>query len=289
MAGDRKVAQVVEKYELFYSTDSPFSNFHPCRFVLPHPADAKSMIAYNCGEQRIMHMKALMSGDNETATDILQAKSPTVQKALGRKVKGFKDSVWASARKGVAKEMLRAKFLQNPHLLNKLLQVTGAFAEASLKDRIWGIGLSADDPRARHRATWRGANLLGECLTELRDALVAEGWRAQASGIPSRASRGGAAGGARRQTVPLPAAGTAPPGIRIVPPGKPREPVPRTKPGQPVPAARGGLRPAVRGGLRPAVRAAGPAHEPAPAPPAATPRRSEPPVAMGEGPIAEHV
>jgi len=35
-----------------------------------------------------------------------------------------------------------------------------------------GIGLGPNNPRALHRAQWRGANLLGEILTEVRETLM---------------------------------------------------------------------------------------------------------------------
>lgn len=43
--------------------------------------------------------------------------------------------------------------------------------EASPVDRIWGIGLAADDPRAMHPEQWQGLNLLGFALMDARDAL----------------------------------------------------------------------------------------------------------------------
>ena len=43
---------------------------------------------------------------------------------------------------------------------------------ASPKDRIWGIGLTEDDPRAWNKKSWRGGNLLGEILTRVRDKLM---------------------------------------------------------------------------------------------------------------------
>ncbi|MFD7659407.1 NADAR domain-containing protein, partial [Actinosynnema sp. NPDC059797] len=45
--------------------------------------------------------------------------------------------------------------------------------EASPVDRIWGIGLAADDERALDPASWRGLNLLGEALTRVRELLRA--------------------------------------------------------------------------------------------------------------------
>jgi predicted NAD-dependent protein-ADP-ribosyltransferase YbiA (DUF1768 family) len=41
-------------------------------------------------------------------------------------------------------------------------------------DKIWGIGLAANDYRARNRKSWRGKNLLGQALTEVRDELIQE-------------------------------------------------------------------------------------------------------------------
>ena len=46
--------------------------------------------------------------------------------------------------------------------------------EASPIDRIWGVGLRADDPRIHDRAQWRGLNLLGEALMEVRAILRRE-------------------------------------------------------------------------------------------------------------------
>ena len=56
-------------------------------------------------------------------------------------------------------------------------------AEASPHDIKWGIGLEADDPRARQRHRWRGRNLLGEVLMEVRD-MLANGYDAADISVP---------------------------------------------------------------------------------------------------------
>lgn len=43
--------------------------------------------------------------------------------------------------------------------------------EAGPVDPIWGIGLAADSPDARHPERWRGHNLLGKALMDVRDRL----------------------------------------------------------------------------------------------------------------------
>ena len=40
-----------ELFTLFFTTDSPFSQFHPCTFKVGE-------ITYNCAEQYMMHQKA---------------------------------------------------------------------------------------------------------------------------------------------------------------------------------------------------------------------------------------
>ena len=44
--------------------------------------------------------------------------------------------------------------------------------EASPVDRIWGIGLAAQDERAQHPAQWCGLNLLGFALMQARLRLL---------------------------------------------------------------------------------------------------------------------
>jgi ribA/ribD-fused uncharacterized protein len=43
--------------------------------------------------------------------------------------------------------------------------------EASPVDRIWGIGLAEDDPRAKDKSQWQGTNWLGYALTQVRNEL----------------------------------------------------------------------------------------------------------------------
>ena len=44
-------------------------------------------------------------------------------------------------------------------------------AEASPHDNLWGIGLSACDPRASSSDSWYGQNLLGQALEQAREVL----------------------------------------------------------------------------------------------------------------------
>lgn len=129
-------------------------------------------VRYSCAEQFMMAEKARLFGDKGTLRQILAADSPREQKALGRRVHPFDEARWSSACREVVYRGNIAKFSQNPDLLALLLR-TGSktLVEASPTDRIWGIGLAADDPRATNRSAWRGKNWLGEALMRVRAEL----------------------------------------------------------------------------------------------------------------------
>jgi hypothetical protein len=124
------------------------------------------------GERVMMAGKARLFGDLAAADRILAARTPAEAKKLGREVQGFDEQVWEAARFEIVVAGSTAKFGQDPALRSYLVG-TGrrVLVEASPLDRVWGIGLAADDPRAADPAGWRGLNLLGFALMEARDRL----------------------------------------------------------------------------------------------------------------------
>eukprot|EP01046_Picozoa_sp_COSAG06_P023035 COSAG06_NODE_1813_length_8305_cov_5.110407_16_plen_173_part_00 len=70
----------------------------------------------------------------------------------------------------VATEVVRQKFSKAEGCAAKL-RATGTrlLAEASESDRIWGIGVRWNDPRCTVPAQWRGSNILGYALMQVRD------------------------------------------------------------------------------------------------------------------------
>ena len=126
-------------------------------------------VTYNCAEQYMMAEKARLFEDERTRAKILANPSPREQKALGRAVSNFVQSVWENEALNIVVRGNRAKFGQNPEMLAALL-ATGdkILVEASPLDRLWGVGLRADDPRIRDQSTWRGQNQLGRALMIVR-------------------------------------------------------------------------------------------------------------------------
>ena len=129
---------------------------------------------FGSAEHYMMAHKAWLFGDAETAARILAAAHPGEAKALGRKVRGFGEAVWAAHRFEIVVRGNIAKFGQNSELRDFLLSTRDrVLVEASPRDPVWGIGLAASDERAASPATWRGLNLLGFALMTALDALAA--------------------------------------------------------------------------------------------------------------------
>lgn len=122
-----------------------------------------------------MFEKARLFGDYDTADQILGTDVPWQQKRLGRQVRNFNETIWKNHREEIVKAGNRAKFTQHLQLREALFATAGTtLVEASPEDCIWGIGLSMDDPRKEDPANWRGLNLLGKILTELREELLSD-------------------------------------------------------------------------------------------------------------------
>ena len=84
----------------------------------------------------------------------------------------YNESYWNGIRQIVIYEGLYAKFSQNNDLKKLLLETKDAIlAECALKDRIWGIGLTMDDPKRFDMDKWNGQNLLGYALMMVRERL----------------------------------------------------------------------------------------------------------------------
>jgi len=184
-----------EEFEFFWKADSPFSQWHPSPFKYKD----KQFIS---AEQFMMYSKAKLFGDEEVANKIMHFNNALLSKDLingnieaggivndkknlevwskiqkklkdlGKEVKGFDEKTWNEKRISIVTVASREKFEQNPKLKEKLL-ATGnkTLVEASPYDKIWGIGLEKHRPEAQDRNQWKGLNLLGEILTNVKNKI----------------------------------------------------------------------------------------------------------------------
>ena len=146
----------------------PFSQWATCSFEIDG-------VIYNCAEQYMMAQKARIFLDQDSFNRIMATNSPKEQKAIGRRVTNFDAHKWNLLSKDIVYTGNYEKFKQNENLKKKLISTEGTtLVEASPYDKIWGVGLSEDEPRAQKRETWLGTNWLGETLTKVREKIQEE-------------------------------------------------------------------------------------------------------------------
>jgi ribA/ribD-fused uncharacterized protein len=157
------------EYVFFWKSNSYFSNWYPSDFEVDG-------IVYWCVEQYMMAKKAELFRDYNSFRDIMASNSQKEIKALGRKVMGFNEEIWSKNRERIVFEGNYAKFTQNPKLKSYILKQKGKiFVEASPYDKIWGIGLDDSDLNFIYNPNnWRGLNLLGFVLMDVRDKILLE-------------------------------------------------------------------------------------------------------------------
>lgn len=116
-----------------------------------------------------MFMKAKFFKDDSTAELIMATKDPVLQKNYGKSISAFQKDRWSEVQDDYMKDGIRAKFVQNMDLQEKLL-ATGhqTLVEANPFDTYWSCGLSQADPNIVNEEKHRGNNVLGKLLMELR-------------------------------------------------------------------------------------------------------------------------
>lgn len=143
-----------------------FSQWYMADFYVGH-------IKYCCMEQYMMSQKALLFGDKETNEKIMKAENQGEIKSLGRKVKNFDEIVWNEFKSLIVLTGNYYKFSQLNKARQYLLGTKNAIlAEASPYDTIWGIGMGEQEAVQCDISDWRGSNLLGFALMEVREEIA---------------------------------------------------------------------------------------------------------------------
>lgn len=128
-------------------------------------------IQFSTAEHYMMAEKARLF-DPEMVVQIVACKTAAEAKKLGRQVRNFDNDTWLKNREEIVIEANLNKFEQNSSLKEFLLNTKDRIlVEASPVDAIWGIGMAADHKDIYNPEKWRGLNLLGFALMEVRDRL----------------------------------------------------------------------------------------------------------------------
>jgi ribA/ribD-fused uncharacterized protein len=153
------------KTDKYFLSTGCFSQWQESYFI----ADGYN---YSCAEQYMMGQKALLFNDKETFEKILSATQPREIKSLGREVKYFDSNVWDKVKYSIVLNGNFYKFTQNEVMMKTLISTENKIlVESSPLDKIWGIGLAENDKNINDPNYWKGENLLGFALMEVREKL----------------------------------------------------------------------------------------------------------------------
>lgn len=166
-----EVPAVLPKVVAFYGHERGpwkcFSNFYPCEFIVDG-------IKYNCTEQYMMRQKALCFHRHDLVEKIMSETDPIIMKRYCRKdsLPEFKGWLWDAVKYEKVLVGVLAKFEQNQELKERLLATGDSLiCEASPRDKEWGIGMGYKNPLNQDPKNWRGNNLLGKMLMEVREII----------------------------------------------------------------------------------------------------------------------
>lgn len=112
-------------------------------------------------------------GDVLTAREALEAVRSNKLEELGRKVRSYDHPRWSRYCRSFLVRGNFAKFSQNPNVRQQLIDdVQSGELVFSVEDHLLGIGFSEDDARAFRKNSWKGRNLLGQALMEVREMIL---------------------------------------------------------------------------------------------------------------------
>lgn len=164
--GTPKINDTKVKNGILSFWGSIFSNFYLVNFTF-------KSLTFSSSEQAFMWCKARHFGDVASCLLILDTKDPKAAKKLGRAVKGFNNAEWDKVRYGYMVEVLKAKFKNDDNLQISLMSTEGLqIVEGSPYDRLWGVGIHWKDDDCFDKSKWKGQNLLGQALVEVREELL---------------------------------------------------------------------------------------------------------------------
>jgi hypothetical protein len=161
-----QATRYMDNLTCFYSRHSPFSNhFMEAPFNIGE-------VMYMCTEQRYFCAKAEYLGDDHAIDAIMAAVEPHLILDAGKKIVNRNKKDWADEEVHAMTEANRYKYAQNGGVRAALMATAGTrLIECSPFDDHWGVGVSLDNIGKVKEINW-GSNLLGECLSVVRQELL---------------------------------------------------------------------------------------------------------------------
>ena len=150
----------------FFSAINPLSNLHPAPFTLDG-------VDYISSEQYIQAKKVEFFNDQTCLGNILSSTASLDCKIQAKNIKGYERARWEEVTEEKCSPGIRAKFEQNPILLETLIEKTGSKKIVKCaNDHLWGTGVNLNCDDFLKSEKWISPGILGKILEEIRDSNV---------------------------------------------------------------------------------------------------------------------
>lgn len=164
----------------FASEHSYCSNFAPA------PIKYKGRL-YTSAEHAYQATKARMSGYKKLADAIRDIHNPYYVKKLSVGID--KADEWDAMSEEIMEEIMREKFTQNPHLMERLTESTYSDFYEMTTDKKWGTGMKIMGNKPIDPRLFKGKNVTGQILRKLKNQFT-EGITPSVSGSGSGSEDG---------------------------------------------------------------------------------------------------
>lgn len=151
---------------VFFTKHSPLSNHHPSQFTVDG-------MTFTCVEQYLALAKASLAENETLAKRAMDVKEPAGHKNILNLLRKDVQKKWAEQAPSIILPAIRAKFQQNDHLAQFLIDTYPlAIGEAS-RDTLWGVGMQLENKDVLDTGKWElNGNLLGNTLAQVRAELI---------------------------------------------------------------------------------------------------------------------
>ena len=123
-----------------------------------------------CAIQALVSDKASFMNDSK---DLSAAKTPEEVIQIEQSISAVDENMWKTWEYTAMLNVTWNKFFQNRELRQELLDTGDSLLVVALPgDSHWGIGMDPENPSAKNPWEWKGENLMGFALMEVRDELL---------------------------------------------------------------------------------------------------------------------
>ena len=145
----------------FFGELNPLSNFHPCKFDLEGES-------FNSSEQYIQWRKANFCDDKIAMEHILNCKNAADCKEVSRDIVNLDRKGWIDLAESLCFDGIQAKFQQNDHLMERLLDTGDKTLVEASYDEAWGTGQHLGSRDCLVKSKWKSIGILGRILMWIR-------------------------------------------------------------------------------------------------------------------------